>query len=591
MRNGEIIKNTFYAQTAAYVAVSLTATLGSLIDGIIIGQYLGVEAIAAFGIVNPLLVILALIGAALSIGARSKFVHLMGAGKTKEAQNVFSLACVLAAGIATVTALIVIVFSTPITMMLGASANATELLPKARAYMIGIAIGIPARNVMWVFQAFLPIDNDRRLPVVASFVMAVTNILLDLAVVFLLRGSIFSMGLVTSVSYVAALLVFMTHFSKKDTFLKLSFKNIKWDDTKELLAEGVPTGIHGIGHTLRGIFMNRLLAAIATSAALAAYSVYGQAEALLLPLAAGIADTVSALAGVLTGEENRPMIKKLLGTSFKATFFYTLSLSVIGWIFAPQLARCFIKGNPAALQMSVRAIRAYSAGLTFHGLNLIYQDYMHGIGKTGLSAISGFLTEFGFLVISAEIMVKWLGADSVWYAFPVAQVLLLIYFTVVVICESHRLNIRRGGIWNKIILLPDNFDESEKNCMNCSITTMEDVANLSKEVWQFCEEHGCDERRKFLMSLAIEEMAGNIIQHGFSYDNKSHNIDLRIIHKGDDFIIRIRDDCIIFDPVNQLKLYSDDDLTHHIGLRMIIGMAKDVRYTSILKSNNLFIKV
>ena len=63
------------------------------------------------------------------------------------------------------------------------------------------------------------------------------------------------------------------------------------------------------------------------------------------------------------------------------------------------------------------------------------------------------------------------------------------------------------------------------------------------------------------------------------------------MHKGDDFIIRIRDDCLIFDPVNQLKLYSDDDLTHHMGLRMIIKTAKVVRYTSALKLNNLFIRV
>ena len=591
MENGKIIKNTFYAQTASYVAVSVTATLGSLIDGIIIGQYLGVDSIAAFGIVNPLLVIFALIGAVLSIGARSKFVTLMGAGKTKAAQNVFSVACALAAAVATVTAVIIIIFSKPITMLLGASGNAAELLPKARMYMIGIAVGIPARNVMCVLQAFLPIDNDRRLPVIASFAMVVINILLDLAVVFVFHGNTFEMGLVTSISYIAAIAVLLAHFSKKNTFLKLSFSDIEWEDTKELLVEGTPTAMHSIGHTLRGILMNRLLAFIASSAAIAAYSVYGQAEALLLPLAAGMADTVSALSGVLIGEENRPMIKKLLITSVRSTFFVTLSLSVISWIFAPQLARCFIKGNPEAFQMSVRAIRAYSIGFTLHGLNLIYQDYLHGIGKTAISAISGFLTECGFLIICAAVMVNWFGADGVWYAFPVTQVILLIYFALVEIIESRRLDIRRGGFWDKVILLPDSFDVSEKKCMDCSIKTMSEVASLSQEVWHFCEEQGCDERRKFLMSLAIEEMAGNIIEHGFSKDKKPHSIDVRIIHKDDDFIIRIRDDCLIFDPVNQLKLYSDDEPTHHIGLRMIIGTAKDVRYTSILKSNNLFIRV
>ena len=93
------------------------------------------------------------------------------------------------------------------------------------------------------------------------------------------------------------------------------------------------------------------------------------------------------------------------------------------------------------------------------------------------------------------------------------------------------------------------------------------------------------------MSLAIEEMTGNIIEHGFSKDNKPHSIDVRVMYKEGEYIIRIRDDCLIFDPVKQLELYSDDDPTHHIGLRMIIGTAMVVRYTNILKLNNLFIRV
>ena len=82
-----------------------------------------------------------------------------------------------------------------------------------------------------------------------------------------------------------------------------------------------------------------------------------------------------------------------------------------------------------------------------------------------------------------------------------------------------------------------------------------------------------------------------MIEHGFSKDKRNHSIDVRIIHKGEDYIIRIRDDCLIFDPVSQLKLYSDDDTAHHIGLRMIIRTAKNVRYTSFLRLNNLFIKI
>lgn len=48
---------------------------------------------------------------------------------------------------------------------------------------------------------------------------------------------------------------------------------------------------------------------------------------------------------------------------------------------------------------------------------------------------------------------------------------------------------------------------------------------------------------------------------------------------------------MIFDPLQRLQLYSPDDPTHHMGLRMIVGTARDVQYTSVLKLNNLVLRI
>ena len=53
----------------------------------------------------------------------------------------------------------------------------------------------------------------------------------------------------------------------------------------------------------------------------------------------------------------------------------------------------------------------------------------------------------------------------------------------------------------------------------------------------------------------------------------------------------MRDDCVFFDPLKRLQLYSPDDPLHHVGLRMIIKTASSVQYTSILKLNNLVVKI
>ena len=64
-------------------------------------------------------------------------------------------------------------------------------------------------------------------------------------------------------------------------------------------------------------------------------------------------------------------------------------------------------------------------------------------------------------------------------------------------------------------------------------------------------------------------------------------MDIRILFKGDDKVIRIRDNCVSFDPVEYLKLHETDDPAAHIGIRMVMKMVKKANYVNSLGLNNL----
>ena len=76
MQESKIIRNTFYMQLSAYVLSELTHMLGNIVDGVIIGRCLGVDSMAAFGIVSPIMTVFALIGAILCNGSRNRFTRL-----------------------------------------------------------------------------------------------------------------------------------------------------------------------------------------------------------------------------------------------------------------------------------------------------------------------------------------------------------------------------------------------------------------------------------------------------------------------------------------------------------------------------------
>jgi len=90
-----------------------------------------------------------------------------------------------------------------------------------------------------------------------------------------------------------------------------------------------------------------------------------------------------------------------------------------------------------------------------------------------------------------------------------------------------------------------------------------------------------------LISLCVEEMVNNIVAHGFRKEKSYQCVDIRIMFRKDEKVIRIRDNCINFDPVEYLKLHETDDPVAHIGIRMVMKMVRSANYVNSLGLNNL----
>jgi len=123
--------------------------------------------------------------------------------------------------------------------------------------------------------------------------------------------------------------------------------------------------------------------------------------------------------------------------------------------------------------------------------------------------------------------------------------------------------------------------------IDITVQTPLDVVRLSENIQQFCVEKGLDDKRAYYSALALEEMAGNIIEHGFTKDTKKHSVDVRVVFKGEKLILRIKDDCIPFDPEERVKMTQNDDITKNIGIRMIYKIMKNIDYQYILGLNVL----
>ena len=142
-----------------------------------------------------------------------------------------------------------------------------------------------------------------------------------------------------------------------------------------------------------------------------------------------------------------------------------------------------------------------------------------------------------------------------------------------------------------LMLIPEGFGAAENDRLDITVREIGQVVSVSAQVIDFCRGRGVDGRRAYLAGLFLEEMAGNVVSHGCSKDNKDHSVDIRVVHKDNDIILRIRDNCRAFDPSERAMITEQRDFGKNVGIRIVYGMAREVTYQNLLGMNVLTVSI
>ena len=109
-----MIRKLIRQMLAAQILSALTVSLCLLIDSIMIGRFLGVQAIAAYGLANPILLVIGAIGSMLAAGVQVACSKSLGSGSKEETDKGYSSAMVLMLGISLLFTALVLLFRYPL---------------------------------------------------------------------------------------------------------------------------------------------------------------------------------------------------------------------------------------------------------------------------------------------------------------------------------------------------------------------------------------------------------------------------------------------------------------------------------------------
>ena len=575
-----MIRKLVRQMLAAQIVSALTVSLCLLIDNVMIGRFLGVNGLAAYGWANPLLLIIGAVASMLSAGVQVVCSKSLGSGSQEETNKGYSSAVAAALGVSLLLTAAVIIFRDPLATMLGAGSEG-EVFKETSDYLAGFVLGAPGSIGALVLVPFMQMAGKSGLLIAAVLGMTAADIGLDLLNVYVFHGGMFGMGLASALSYYVAVLVGLIYFLSSKCVFRFSVKAVTLKKIRELFVGGIPSVFNMVSTVIMVFAVNHILEATDGHDAVAAFSLLMTIGNAANCISTGIGGVSLTLSGILYHEEDRTGLRELLSTLSRASVLLGLTVGAALALGAPVLVGIFLPGESAARQMAVWGLRLFAAGLLPCCLNNALKNAYQGTGRVLLTECIS-MTEGALLpVLVAFIFSRWTGTSGVWLFFALgeAMTLLLIVLLVKRNCKGKRLSVQ------SFLLLRPDFGVRKEDLLEMNVGTRDEAAEAARRAEQFCLDHGQTVRFSNRISLCVEEMATNTVLYGFLPGEK-HHLSVRVQTKGGQWVLRFRDDCTAFDPIHYVP---GPDRTDAVGIRLVLKMADDIRYTYSLSMNNLMI--
>ena len=568
------------------IFLALIGSINSIISGLFATNFVGVNAMTAVGLYSPINMLIYAISTMLVGGATIMCGKYMGKNEDEKVQNVFSVAVVLSMAIALFFIVLFLTFG--LFDLTGFIAKDSEVRPLFNSYLAGQAVGLLPLILGNQLAAFLSLENRVRRTTIASVTYIFVNIVLNYIFVGKLQMEAFGLALASSLGLWVYFLIQAQYFFTKGSELKFFRRHLDWSETKDIVIIGIP-GAASFGYqTLRGFIVNALLMAYVGAAGVSALASSDGLLRLAWGLPGGMMAVSRMVMSISIGEEDRQTLTDVMRNMFRR--FIPLMCAICGVIIAcaVPLAKLYYKDtSEPVFMMTVWGFRLLPLSMPLAIICMHFTVYAQSSGKQLLVHILSILDGVVDVALFTAILIRPIGMNSVY----IANVLNGVVTTIVVVMYSMIKIKRFPHRMDELMVIPDNFGFSEDERLDISVRKEDEVVKVSRAVNDFCIKRGIDNRRAYMASLFLEEMAGNIVEHGFTKDGKNHSIDIRVVHKDDNVILRIKDDCVPFDPATRKDIIDPDDPARNIGIRMIYKLNHNIEYKNMLGLNVLMVRL
>ena len=427
-----VLKNALPA-----MAAMLMVLVYNLADTFFIGQTGNALLVAAVSLATPVFLMFMAVGTAFGIGGTSVISRAMGEEKFDYAKKVCSFCmwgCVI---VGIIMAAGFLIFMNPILSLIGASADTWDL---AKTYLSIVSCGGPFVLISNCYANVIRAEGESTKAMMGQLLGNLLNVVLDWIFILGFGWGIAGAAAATFIGNLFGAGYYIFYFLRGKSTLSINIKDftIRGGVLTNTMAIGIPAALGSLLMSVSQIIINAQMAEYGDMA-IAGMGVAMKVVTITGMICMGLGQGVQPLLGYCVGAKLWDRFKKVFRFSIIFALVLGGALTVICYVFAPQIVSAFLT-DADAFGYAVQFSRILLSTSWLFGVFYVLTNSLQAMGAATASLVIN-LSRQGIIFIPALFIMKAIiGLTGLVWAQPVADLLSIIIAAVLYIRSYRRLS-------------------------------------------------------------------------------------------------------------------------------------------------------
>lgn len=398
---------------------SIFQQMYNMVDSIVVGRFVGPQALAAVGTSMPIISMLIALVMGLSNGAGIIIAQFFGAKQYEQVRRSVATGLIFQVIGSLVMTVVGLLASQPLLELLRTPA---DVIGASATYMRIYFLGLVFMFIYNALAGILRALGDSRSPLYFLIVATLANVVLDVYFVANLGWGVAGVAWATLMAQALSSILCILYIYRRVPLLQLKRSEFVFDRAifRTMIKVGVPSSIQGTVASMGFMAVQGLINSFG-STTMAAYTAAARMDSFAMMPIMNLGIAVATYSGQNIGAEKMDRVRLGVRSALAMVAGACVLISVLVYSFGPQMIQVFIDAQEAeVIRRGVEYMRTVSLFYVVFGIMGVFNGVLRGAGDTTITMIT-VTVDLAARVAAAYwlVTIPSVSYRGTWWAIPV----------------------------------------------------------------------------------------------------------------------------------------------------------------------------